>query len=55
MIAPAESAVAIAAAGVACAIAETLLPRSGTRTAAHAAIGLTFLALLAEKIAGIFL
>jgi hypothetical protein len=45
----------IAAAGMLCTAAEMLLPRSGTRSAAKAAIGLTFLALLAEKIAVIFL
>ncbi|MBR0507581.1 MAG: hypothetical protein IJJ86_03135 [Clostridia bacterium] len=45
----------LAAAGVICTVAETLLPRSGTRSAAQAAIGVTFLALLAEQIAGILL
>ena len=45
----------VAAAGVVCTLAELLLPRSGTRAAARTAIGLTFLAVLAEKIAGIFL
>ena len=45
----------IAAAGMICAIAETLLPRAGPRAAAHTAIGLVYLAFLAETIAGIFL
>lgn len=46
--------VPIAAAGMLCAIAETLLPRSGSRTAARTAIGLLFFAFFAEKITGIF-
>lgn len=46
---------AVASAGVVCTVAEMMLPRSGTRSAARAAIGLAFLAFLAETIAGIFL
>lgn len=49
-----EAALTVAAGGLLFALIESLLPRSGTRAAAKAAIGVLFLTLVALKIAGIF-
>ena len=46
----AGAALAIAAGGLLLTLLETLLPRSGVRTAAKVALGLLFLDLLAEQI-----
>ena len=49
-----RSALAVSAGGIFLTLAETLLPKSKTRNAAKAAIGVLFLELLAEQIVGIF-
>ena len=49
-----QSALAVSAGGIFLTLAETLLPRSKTRKAAKAAIGILFLELAAEQIIGIF-
>ena len=46
--------IVIAAGGMLLALIEMLLPLEGARDAAKAAIGILFLELLAEQIAGIF-
>ncbi|MBQ5991262.1 MAG: hypothetical protein IJL62_01800 [Clostridia bacterium] len=48
-----RAALTLAACGLVFALCELILPRSGVRRAAEAAIGLLFLELLAEQIAGI--
>ena len=53
MNAAARAVLAIAAGGVCVAVLETLLPRSGVRTAAKVAMGLLYLKLLTEQILSI--
>ena len=50
-----RAAIAISAGGLFLTLSEMLLPRSKSRTAAKAAIGILFLELLADEIADIFL
>ena len=50
-----QAAIAISAGGLFLTLSEMLLPRSKSRIAAKAAIGILFLELLAGKIADIFL
>ncbi len=49
-----QAALTLAAGGMALWVTEQLLPRTSVRTAARTALGIWYLALLAEQIAGIF-